>query len=237
MFKAVEKLVSGDSKKMKRNHKYVEVAEPEPMEPEPMEPEPMEPEPMEPEPMEPEPMEPQPWAAGVESNRDYERIRKLVLSAPQLSNDQLCSRLQIAPKVLYKHVASIRRTSGIYVTGSPHIRLDRDLYVKTCKHFGVTPVEGNNLLRCLPEATSRDLWSAAPTSEPAAPSTPAPSTPAPSTPAPSTPAPTPTREDLQEIKDIVMMLREEMAARGVTRLAITPSGTEFERTVVVKGSF
>jgi hypothetical protein len=204
MFKAVEKLVSGDSKKMKRNHKYVEVAEPEPMEPEPMEPEPMEPEPMEPEPMEPEPMAP---VVDVGSLPDYERLLKLVVAEPQLSNGQLCDRLQMSPKFLYRHVANIRRMTGIQVTGSPHIRLDRSVYVPTCQRLGVKPVEGDFVLRNNAAA-----------------------------PAPA-PAPTPTREDLQEIKDIVMMLREEMAARGVTRLVITPSGTEFERTVVVKGSF
>lgn len=137
----------------------------------------------------------------------YERLLKLVVSEPYLSNTQLVERLGLSQKFVLRYVAGIRTSAGIHVTGSPRIRLDRSVYVLTCQRLGVTPVEGEFVIRG--------------------------AAPAPAV-APSVPTP---KDDMQEIKDIVTMLRDEMAKLGVNRMVITPNGAEFERVVVVKGTF
>jgi hypothetical protein len=115
----------------------------------------------------------------------------------------------------------VRKALGITSNAGGTVTVDRVAYEAVCAHIGVTPQEGTTFHR--PANAARRASAAAP---------PPPVVVSPTAPSFITAG---QKGELDDLREIVAMLRDEMARRDIRRLVVTPDDVAFTRVVTVEG--
>jgi hypothetical protein len=115
----------------------------------------------------------------------------------------------------------VRKALGITSNAGGTVTVDRVAYEGVCAHIGVTPLDGTTFHR--PPNARRAAATAAP---------PPPVVVSPAAPSFITAG---QKDDLHDLREIVAMLRDEMARRDIRRLVVTPDDVAFTRVVTVEG--
>lgn len=154
----------------------------------------------------------------------HHRVLCVLAENPAYTRDETADCLEVSPSSTFSTLwAKARKELGISSVRTGPVMLDRSIYVPACATLGVRPVDGETIYR------GRKL-----------PKTPAAAPPVESPPVADAPlvaasVMTPPTDDLAEIREILTLLRDEMAKRDIRRMVVTPEGVDFTRVVTVIG--
>ena len=151
-------------------------------------------------------------------------IIETLVGDPTLTCADLAERLNLPPTgTIVGNFRNARILLGIQTRSPSIVHIDRSRYENACRLLGVTPVPGTVLERPIKRAE------APPTLEAAVPA------------APVEVAPPEVNEQkaaktggFNELKEIIAMLRDEMAKHDIRRMVISPDDVSFTRVVVVE---
>ena len=184
----------------------------------------------------PEPDSPHPFdhektfATSLQRDR-YRGMLMILAVRPDSTGTAVSERMGWKSGVTFRNIwSTCRSVLGIERNRSDEVILDRSVYEPACKALGVPPVEWTRLRRPRDLTVDRK---------------PVPSiqlSPVPplsslvlTAPVADTEKITVKPTDTRELKEIITLLREEMARQDMRRLVITPTVVEFIRVVTVEG--
>jgi hypothetical protein len=166
------------------------------------------------------------FSTQLQRNR-YREMILLLAEQPDLTGAEVSERMDWTSGIGFRTVwQKVRTVLGIQSNRSGEVIIDRESYVPACEALGVAPIEWSRIRR--PREVNKDMTPGAsiqlfptPTSAP--------------TRAPDTDKISVKPTDTKELKEIITLLREEMARQDMRRLVITPTEVEFTRVVTVEG--
>lgn len=167
----------------------------------------------------------------------YDRVLPLLAAHPALSNRAISEGINVPYGSTGEPARAARETLGISdEQGGQSVAINRPVYEAACAALNLTPVEGNRFPKSYSTATKQQSVPTPPPAPiPAPVATPAP-TPAP-VPAPvAATAPKPAVDENTDLKDLVLLIRTEMAKRNITRLVVTPESVDATKVVTVTES-
>lgn len=187
-----------------------------------------------------------------ERQKNFMYVMKVLAENPTLTTKEIgvLYNKHHGTQISYKGILTVlardaRVVLGLSYDAGGNVYINRPLYEHTCKACGATPVAGDrfrrngNLSGGTAVKVAKATEKAAPKAPPVAPVKPAPVAAAPVevTPTVAPPAEPPAAMDAQkgeldDLKEILSMLREEMAKRDIRRLVVTPTGVDMTRVVV-----
>ena len=177
-----------------------------------------------------------------EARELYDKFVPVLAATPGLSNRALSNRFGAPYGSTGEPARCARDTLGLSdVEGGRAVSIDRNTYEAACRALSITAVAGKRVTK------EMDLPTVAPLPVPSTPVTVKPVvvqaatvtfTPAPAPVAPP-PAPEPApkpQDENADFKDLVLLIRTEMAKRNITKLVVTPDNVDATKVITVNES-
>ena len=168
-----------------------------------------------------------------EARELYDKFLPLLAEHPGLSNRGISNRIGCAYGSTGEPARCARDTLGLSdADGGRGVSINRTVYEAVCKARSLVPVRGAKVSKemdipvpALPVASAP--VTVVPVVTPSV---------APVSPAPAPVSPKASVDENAEFKDLVNLLRQEMAKRNITKLVVTPEGVDATKVITVNES-
>jgi hypothetical protein len=168
--------------------------------------------------------EPMYYSVGEKRKQDYLKVLTALAALPSASNRTLESFVDIPRGSLSGLAEACRKNLGVENGhNNKYVTLDRAKYEWWCARLHVTPVKGDRLDKVLTDVAPDPVVAPEPVVV----------APAPKPVVVPAPAPKPLADEMQDFRDLVNLLRSEMAKRNITRLVVTPENVDVTKTITV----